>query len=83
MKHLLTSLLLVIVVSGKAQDCKKDIQEYQKQCYNDSSYIEYVYRCTMIGCTVYHGDLPQIIREWKHKEPTFEGFTNYLELKYK
>ncbi len=56
----------------------KDLIEYENKCFNDSTYVEYVYRCDMVGCTVYHSPIPQIVREWKHKTPTFEGLMEFL-----
>ena len=62
----------------------QSLTDYKKLCYNDSS----IYRSYMERDTTRESGDPFIfyvkeIKKWKHRTPTFEGFTNYLETKYK
>lgn len=56
-----------------------DLTEYQTECYNDSTLVQaYIpYDCNIIGCMVMHES--KYVEYWIHKEPTFEGFINWLK----
>lgn len=59
----------------------EDLIDYQKECYNDSTFIKEKW----VQYEGYPGDL--VYREkiipshWVHKKPTFEGFIEYMKLK--
>ena len=77
----------------KKCDCitLQDLIDYQKECYNDST-LEYEYMIeywngvrfdTMYSKTIKR--MPECyitqIKKWIHKQPTFEGFIEYLKNK--
>ena len=66
------------------------LQDYETECYNDSTYVEYwqyhespSYTDSITGAsfvyTVHYS--PTTIKEWQHKEPTFKGFIEWLKNK--
>jgi hypothetical protein len=64
------------------------IQDYEEDCYNDSSYIElYQYYdselptklTNMIVATYPIYMVPIIVKGWHHKEPTFKGFSEWIK----
>lgn len=95
MKKLTTILFLAIAINGLAQNIShKDIKDYLALCYNDSIYSEYwvTPNCNgstrngngvgIIGTTLLYCP-PYLKTEWKHKQPTFEGFILYIDKLYK
>lgn len=59
----------------------QDLIDYQKECYNDSTYIAERWE----EYEEYPGDLvyriKQIPAHYTHKKPTFEGFIEYMKRK--
>lgn len=81
--------------SIKAEQCivitDKIIKEYIDWCYKDSTYVKYVVDysqnptvkndtldLTVINTTI---SLYTVAGEWRHKEPTFVGFYEWLKIK--
>lgn len=69
----------------------KTIKEYIDWCYNDSTYVEYWKQPNYSNyrSTAEHGNTmqlsifiePTLVKEYKHKEPTFIGFYEWLKSK--
>ena len=62
--------------------------EYETECYNDSTLQEVIiennfiyYHCGVLGCAVDHGSPFKTESRWIHKQPTFQGFIEYLRKK--
>ena len=88
MKHTLILLLLLPVFSYGQNVTIEDINDYSKECYNDSTF-KYYYTVCDIDCW----DVPcnKGEKSWMgqtcpehiiHRKPTFEGFIAYLRKKY-
>lgn len=68
----------------------KLLLEYEKECYNDSTYVEYWQYQEQQSYTDSTGlswnhcvYIPPIkIKEWQHKEPTFKDFLVWIRKKY-
>ena len=54
------------------------MMKYKEYCYNDSSIVSVYNACSIPGCAVSHGYRD----EYFHKQPTFEGFMEWLNTKY-
>ena len=64
------------------------IQDYEGDCYNDSTYVEYWQHhnspstydpSTGIGMVYAIYCSPTLVKEWQHQEPTFKGFSEWLK----
>ncbi len=65
--------------------------EYKTECYNDSTYVEWLkinespsYTDAITGMTSALSIFisPTLIKEWQHKEPTFKDFVRWVAKKY-
>lgn len=58
-----------------------DLIDYQTECYNDSTEVTQrsFYDCGRPFCLVDHGIIYKTV--WRHREPTFAGFIQYLKSK--
>ena len=96
MKNLLITLLIILSFGTTWGQVKmridsawtytiqvKDLTDYQKECYDDSTYVAERWE----EYEEYPGDLvyriKQIPSHYTHKKPTFEGFIEYMKRKYK
>ena len=66
------------------------IQDYEKDCYNDSTYVEYWQHhsppstydpSTGLSMTLAIYMSPTLVKEWQHRDPTWKGFSEWLENK--
>ena len=58
--------------------------EYDKECYDDSTYVEYYQHHSPLTNNDGTGTLaiyitPTLVKVWHHKKPTFEGFLEWLK----
>lgn len=64
-------------------------QSYQKECYADSQYVGFGYWLSADGMKWWHEvsedetrwSMTKPFKRYKHREPTFPGFMQYLENK--
>ncbi len=72
----------------KGSNLSRLFDEYKQDCYNDSTYVEYTkqpdyspytYKETGAVCAIYL--YPIKVKEWRHKQPTFDGFMSWLNIK--
>ena len=94
MKNLLT-LLLFVAINCKAQNTEglnlltaNDFRDYQKECYNDSSFVNVQIKqsgwCneTINGMTTLLHCPAVYEQKWVHRIPTFEGFLIFINKRY-
>lgn len=65
----------------------KMMVEYEKECYNDSTYVEYYQHNSPPmsddgSCVLAVYIPPTLVKEWRHKEPTFKDFVRWAAKKY-
>ena len=87
MYKIILSIFIFLSFAAKSQNITvKDMIEYEKQCYNDST-ARYYYLVCDNGCyevpcnkgdKSFFGECPI---HWEHKKPTFEGFIIWIKKK--
>lgn len=98
MKRLILIIMCAFCLNANCQEATeiKDIitrfiSEYEKECYNDSTEVTFIYYRSTFGDfkAVYEHE-PEIIvgelikkeKGYIHKEPTLKGFVKWIDNKY-
>lgn len=55
----------------------QDLFDYQKECYNDSTFVDTYWRQIDNGTMAYVTE--EVMAHYIHKEPIFEGFIEYIK----